>query len=168
MLAACTAGDSSQQNITNQEVAFVASMVQNGAVSTRAAQMIDDVAELKAQGGFGVYGCYTELHKYYDSSVNPDFMYNEHVTWNNSTGLWVYSPVKYWPNGEGYTYSSINTGENPHYVSFMAYAPHRSAPDLCIYAFSKQEDMGDPWLEYRLHPDVKQQVDLLFAEPLLD
>jgi len=168
LLAACTASDNSQQNINYQEIAFAASMAENSELTTRAAQMIDDVDALKAQGGFGVYGCYTELHKYLDSNVNPDFMYNEHVTWNPSTSTWVYSPLKYWPNGEGETYSSIITGENPHFVSFMGYAPYRAEPEQCIFGFSQQEDLGNPWIDYRLHPDVSQQMDLLYAEPLLD
>ena len=142
--------------------------------TTRAANTIDNTDALKAggeSGGFGVFGCYTGLHKYLDSNVHPDFMYNEHVSWGvwqNGTDEWGYSPLKYWPNGEGETYASLITGENPHYVSFMAYAPYTSSTSSCIYRFSKQGDKGDPWLEYRLARDVSSQVDLLYALPLLD
>lgn len=97
--------------------------------------------------GFGVFGCYTGLHKYTDSNVQPNFMYNEHVWFDkqsadanpHGTNLWQYEPVKYWPNGEGNTLpdgtgttlpsvspedtNNGETGEYNHYVSFFAYAP---------------------------------------------
>lgn len=134
--------------------------------------------ELSYYGGFGVFACYTGLHRYSDSNVRPDFMYNEHVTYD--TDHWTYSPMKYWPNGEGTV--TGNTGENKHYVSFMAYAPYSdtdgSAPTTnpagyCIPSFSLQGEVGNPWLTYRLHSDVAKQVDLLYAShtnehPILD
>jgi hypothetical protein len=168
LLTACSTNDETKPTENRPAVAFIAKIADNGKANTRAAHIIDDVSALKAEGGFGVYGCYTSLHKYIDTDVNPDFMYNEHVMWNDTAGMWVYSPVKYWPNGEGLTEPSIVTGENPHYVSFLGYAPHRSQPDLCIYKFSKQHELGNPWLEYRLHPNIDDQVDLLYAEPILD
>ena len=169
LLTACTTGDGVQQSDIQRAVAFVANMPGEGE-TTRAANTIDDTDALKQKTGFGVFGCYTGLHKYLDSNVHPDFMYNEHVSWGkweDDTDDWGYSPLKYWPNGEGETYASLITGENPHYVSFMAYAPYTSS-DQCIYRFSKQGDKGDPWLEYRLAPIVNNQVDLLYALPLLD
>lgn len=133
--------------------------------------------------GFGVFGCYTGLHYYSDSNVHPDFMYNQQVTWQTVPlsdpvdYAWTYTPLKYWPNGEGETNSSIVTGNNPHYVSFLAYAPwsddehpdpeHKPA-DYCIPSFSRQGEIGNPWLTYRLHSDVANQVDLLCAQPKLD
>lgn len=122
------------------------------------------------KGGFGVFGCYTGLHKYVDSNVSPNFMYNEHVTSNDNGVSWTYAPLKYWPNGEGEV--DGNTGANKHYVSFMAYAPYsdndESAPTTnpagyCIPTFSLQGEVGNPWLTYRLHSDVEHQVDLLYA-----
>ena len=148
------------------------------ASATRAANAISTNTDLKDAGGFGVFACYTGLHKYGDSNVHPDFMYNEHVTSSDGTN-WTYSPVKYWPNGEGETNSSINTGNIPHYVSFMAYAPYSdnkgNAPETnpagyCIPSFSLQGEVGNPWLTYRLIPQeyLAHQVDLLYADPLLD
>lgn len=175
LLMACSGNDETRQTSDQPVVAFIAKMADNSkktadndAANTRAAHIINDVSALKAEGGFGVYGCYTSLHKFLTTDVNPDFMYNEHVWWDDATTMWVYSPVKYWPNGEGLTEPSIVTGEYPHYVSFFGYAPHRSQPDLCIYKFSKQHELGNPWLEYRLHPNIEDQVDLLYAEPILD
>ena len=42
----------------------------------------------------------------------PNFMYNEEVTYNDVTGKWTYSPVKYWPN------NAENT------ITFWAYSPY--------------------------------------------
>ena len=153
-------------------VAFTASMNAGSPATTRAANQINDDATLQAKS-FGVFGCYTGLHKYVDSNIRPDFMYNEKVTY--STGQWEYSPLKYWPNGEGE--ATGNTGENPHYVSFMAYAPwsnhltpdpENEPADYCIPSFSHQGELGNPWLTYRLHTDVEKQVDLLYAPAQLD
>ena len=172
LLTACKAGDEVQQSIVQHAVTFTANMSGEGG-TTRAVNVIDNTDGLKPPGtGFGVFGCYTGLHKYLDSNVHPDFMYNEHVTWGqwlSNDYEWGYSPLKYWPNGEGETTASLITGENPHYVSFMAYAPYTTgSASQCVYRFSKQGDKGDPWLEYRLAPEISNQVDLLYAQPLLD
>lgn len=146
-------------------------------ISTRTANGTETLATLRSSThkGFGVFACYTEMHKYNDSSVHPDFMYNEHVWWDDSR--WIYTYIKYWPNGEG-TVTGV-TGEIPHYVSFMAYAPYSdndgadigaNPPGYCIYSYSAQHELGNPWLTYRLIPQefLAQQVDLLYADPLLD
>lgn len=134
--------------------------------STRAANDINTAANLAAEGGFGVFGCYTGMYRYVDTSVNPNFMYNEHVSSTDGGSTWTYDPIKYWPNGDGT--ATGNTGENPHYVSFMAYAPYSDtetgAAGYCIPTLSLQGEMSNPWLTYRLHTDVAQQVDLLYAK----
>jgi hypothetical protein len=68
------------------------------------------------------------------SSKTPNFMYNERLTWSasNPTNQWVYSPVKYWPNGV----DAANTANDPsntakekdvqQKLSFFAYAPYVS------------------------------------------
>ncbi|MCR5180678.1 MAG: fimbrillin family protein [Bacteroidaceae bacterium] len=166
-MVACSSSERELLDTNVPTIAFDAYV--ESAQTTRSAydQAITDNDALKTYG-FGAYGCYTGINKYLDSDVNPDFMYNECVSWDNATSTWIYSPLKYWPNGEGETYQPLVTGENPHYVSFMGYAPYHSEAGQCLYDFSEQESLGDPWLEYRLHPDVSQQVDLLYAEPLLD
>lgn len=180
LTVACTASEDSPLADSTVPVAFSASLTDPPTTRTAdntAANAIGSNTMLKDAGGFGVFACYTGLHKYVDSNVHPDFMYNEHVTSTDGT-IWTYSPLKYWPNGEGETNSSINTGENPHYVSFMAYAPYsdnnESTPvGYCIPSFSHQGELGNPWLTYRLHPNVANQVDLLYAShteehPILD
>lgn len=176
LFAACTADDFTGQQASNVPIAFTANMAADSTGTTRAANMINTNGELQSKS-FGVFACYTGLHKYGDSNVTPDFMYNEKVTYD--TDHWIYSPIKYWPNGEGETNSSINTGKFPHYISFMAYAPwsdnNSDAPSTnpagyCIPSFSLQGEKGNPWLTYRLieQEDLEHQVDLLCAEPLLD
>ncbi len=179
LIVACTAEEDERTAAVGDSmpVAFHATM--EGEQPTRALNITDLTAMQATDKGFGVFGCYTGLYKYSDSNVHPDFMYNEHVTYN--TDKWTYSPVKYWPNGEGQ--ASVNTGENPHYVSFMAYAPwtederDEAEPDAsthpeeyCISAFSAQGALGNPWLTYRLIPqaNLDKQVDLLYAVAQLD
>ena len=110
--------------------------------------------------GFGVFAAYTGPLKYENTTVSADFMYNQQVTYNTA---WEYNPVKYWPN------------ETNDYVSFFAYAPYEPSPDddgRCIIDISKNTDMGDPWVNYRLSkdpwgtdgdPKTEPQLDLMYA-----
>ncbi len=180
-LTACSSDDSEPQHQQVQAgpVSFGVTMVENMQPVTRTpANAIESTLTLKEAGGFGVFACYTGLHKYVDSNIHPDFMYNEHL-FSEDGITWTYSPVKYWPNGEGLTHDTLITGENPHYVSFMAYAPYSDAmsdsPDTnpagyCITSFSHQGEVGNPWLTYQLIPqaNLDKQVDLLYAVPELD
>lgn len=161
---------------STEQVAFSASVAdEEHGVTRTPANAIETASALSTEGGFGVFGCYTGLRKYRESSVSPDFMYNEHVTWSNSTHTWEYTPLKYWPNGEGDVEGT--TGQLPHYLSFFAYAPYSDGDEkhpatnpagYCIPSFSHQGEPGNPWVTYRLHTDVDKQVDLLCADPLLD
>ena len=139
--------------------------------TTRAANAMEAHDDLAASGGFGVFGCYTGPYRFMDSDVQSDFMYNQHVIWDGVNGVWTYDPVKYWPNGEGQ--ASSGQGAVPHYVSFFAYAPYSNqnpdnAAGYCIPTFNLQQEHTNPWLTYRLHPDPAQQVDLMYAVPLID
>lgn len=108
---------------------------------------------------FGVFACYTGKLKYENTTVSPDFMYNQPVSYVGTD--WNYAPVKYWPN------------DASEYVSFFAYAPYEENPaddGRCIIDMSNWDDKGDPWLNYRLSQDPfdetglgHPQVDLLYA-----
>lgn len=87
--------------------------------------------------GFGVFGFYTDGTAYAanQTSTKPNFMYNEHIHWNESgTGVskWEYSPIKFWPNefANGNVDDQADpaaTGAAQHgLVSFFAYAPYVS------------------------------------------
>ena len=125
-------------------------------IATRATGMIGDDASLQA-GGFGVFGCYTGLHNYSESDANSSFMYNQKLEWVSGDAHWEYNPVKYWPGEEG------------HKVSFFAYAPYSECDGTgCIPSCVRYQETADPWVMYRIAEDPAQQVDLLYATPLLD
>ncbi len=125
-------------------------------IATRATGMIGDDASLQS-GGFGVFGCYTGLHNYSESDANSSFMYNQELEWVSGDAHWEYSPVKYWPGEEG------------HKVSFFAYAPYSECDGTgCIPSCVRYQETADPWVMYRIAEDPAQQVDLLYATPLLD
>lgn len=125
-------------------------------IATRATGMIGDDASLQA-GGFGVFGCYTGLHNYSESDANSSFMYNQELEWVSGDAHWEYNPVKYWPGEEG------------HKVSFFAYVPYSECDGTgCIPSCVRYQETADPWVMYRIAEDPAQQVDLLYAAPLLD
>ena len=158
---ACTEKDQLQPD---ERTAIVFSAVVSGDMPlTRAANEINDDNSLQS-AGFGVFACYTGLHKYAESNANSSFMYNQRLEW--SSGNWRYEPVKYWPNGQGE--ATDVTGDNPYYVSFFAYAPYSDGSNACIPSCILEQESGDPWILYRLSDDVAGQVDLLYAQPLLD
>ena len=132
------------------------SAIVSDGIATRATGMIGDDASLQA-GGFGVFGCYTGLHNYSESDANSSFMYNQKLEWVSGDAHWEYNPVKYWPGEEG------------HKVSFFAYAPYSECDGTgCIPSCVRYQETADPWVMYRIAEDPAQQVDLLYATPLLD
>lgn len=130
---------------------------------TRTAEGTEDLSSLQSGSGFGVFAAHHGIHPYASSNILCDFMWNQQVTYDGSLGggLWTYSPIKYWPNGDG-------TEENREYLTFFAYAPYAEASaDGCITDFSKSGEVGDPWLVYQLGGTrddwQSSQVDLLYA-----
>ena len=138
-----------------------------GGTETRAVGEINDNDALQAKS-FGVFACRTGKESYENATVSSDFMHNQQVTYASSA--WTYTPVKYWPNNED------------EHISFFAYAPHEATPKddgRCIIDMSKREDLGDPWINYRLpakpwgnYDDTKdnnydaataEQIDLLYG-----
>ncbi len=125
-------------------------------LTTRALGEINDDATLQALS-FGVFGSYTGRLTYENTTVSSDFMYNQQVTFSN--GSWGYTPVKFWPNDER------------DYVSFFAYAPYVANAQRNtegIVDMSKRDDLGDPWVNYRIAADpwstTVPQVDLLYGQ----
>ena len=165
LLAGQACADVERQQEENLVPIAFSAVVSGDMPLTRAAHEIGDDATLQANG-FGVFACYTGLHKYSESDANASFMYDQKVEWSAANSHWVYEPLKYWPNGEGEATSV--TGENPHYVSFFAYAPYSDGSNPCIPSFSRFGEQTNAWLMYRLAENVEDQVDLLYADPLLD
>ena len=101
---------------------------------------------LDEKGGFGVFAYYTGGTDYaVATTVTPNFMYNQKVEKNASSGdgttegtkfevtTWKYDPIKYWPNE--FAAGDVDT-QNPDAqgatsngkVTFFAYAPQISTP----------------------------------------
>ncbi len=67
--------------------------------------------------GFGVNAIYTGTADIADvllTSTVPNFMYKVHVTYDGTPKEWIYSPLKYWPEGAG------------DQISFYAWAPYNN------------------------------------------
>lgn len=156
LIASCSGHDEAIEGInpSGDAISFAVKGVTASEATTRAMNEIS--ANVLTNYSFGVFASYTGLHKYSDSNVSSDFMYNEQVSYDNSDG-WTYSPVRYWPNGEG------EDAALPRYVSFFAYAPYNSA---CISDISNAHEAGDPWITYKLAANVDDQEDLLYAMQL--
>ena len=117
----------------------------------------------------GVFACYTGDVKYNLSTVTPNYMYNQQVTYDDDGRTWTYTPVKYWPN------TADGDGGHKDYVSFFAYYPYTAAAGTeGIIGFSSKDAAGDPWLVYQLPANAPtSQTDLLYGvkddgSPLLD
>jgi len=109
--------------------------------------------------GFGVFGYYSGNQTFkawsgWDLTANPkveatkapNFMYNEHMTWDATLSNWKYAPVKYWPNGvdaanaaddPSNTATEDNTGAaDPALkqlkLNFFAYAPYVEIDDAYV------------------------------------
>jgi len=103
----------------------------------------EGITELK-KARFGVFAYQTTDN--YDntnpttspSNIAPNFMYNQEVWFDNATGgpnAWVYSPVKYWPNGidaanAAGAPSNTAKSDNNDRLSFFAYAPYKAMADF--------------------------------------
>lgn len=123
-----------------------------------------------AKDGFGVFAFYTDNSQYSASSSQPNFMYNQQVTWDG--GKWSYEPVKYWPN----EYGNAAVSDNIDYVSFFAYAPYvkvdpgtglpedeKGENAKNITYVSPNTNAGDPFVKYVVDTDPATSVDLLWA-----
>ena len=119
---------------------------------TRAANAVNSESALR-DVHVGVFASYTGKLTYENTTVSPDYMYNQEVMYTG--GHWEYTPVKLWPNDAN------------DYVSFFAYAPYEANPAegsaSGIIGMSRSVDLGDPWINFRL-PEFENQVDLLYAQ----
>lgn len=118
-------------------------------------------SESALQGaGFGVFAYYTGASGWgtVGSSTTPNFMYNQQVTWDGTNSVWIYTPVKYWPNDNYPADNTGATGSQGHsYVSFFAYAPYTSSS-----IFSSNSATGGPTISYTWAADA----DLLYASQI--
>ena len=186
-LASCSSSDDSQQTagsggqerpvaVTRTPVGFDAYTGRSVTRAGLAGDLTDTQLKLEQanNGGFGVFAYYTDLKKY-DQTYVPNFMYNQGVFWNETTGAWEYSPVMYWPN----EYGSNAQSDDEDKVTFFAYAPyvaHESAaagrvdtstdPTAAtwgITGFSSNSTAGDPLVRYIVSFDPAKTVDLCWG-----
>ena len=106
------------------------------------------VLGFEQEGVEGTPGAWSQLAT---KNWTPAFMYNVEVYYDNNESAWIYSPVKQWPS------EVINT------VTFWAYAPYSSTPDLLESGTSTAYGSTSVGL-----PDVRFTVtdgsdDLLFS-----
>ena len=98
----------------------------------------DFTTDLK-KARFGVFAYYTGTTNYVDwspSSKAPNFMFNEELQWStsNPTDMWIYEPVKYWPNGidaanaENDPSNTAIEKDEGQKLSFFAFAPYTATP----------------------------------------
>ena len=125
--------------------------------------------------GFGVFAYFTD-DKPYTPDYNPNFMYNTHVTYDESAKAWTYSPIRYWPNEN----SADDASEGMDRLSFFAYAPHvqvnpvtgmvgaNDSPDSGIVYMNRNGAEGDPFVNYIVNFDPAKQVDFCWGTPQVD
>ena len=138
-LASCSESDLPGNIATSQtqdQAVPVAFSTYIGETATRAgATGAIGTTELQSSThGFGVFAYNTGATQWETTigtggtPVAPNFMYNQKVTYNNTSRTWTYEPLKYWPNGKdaGNTSTPSNsaTEANKQYLSFFAYAPY--------------------------------------------
>ena len=144
--------------------------IEFGTYVGRGAQSRASVKTTKELGaGFGVFAYYTGNNSFSEHTVaEPNFMYNQEVKANEdvwgdevkdddgnvtSPGYyqeWTYSPIKYWPN---------TVGDK---ISFFAYAPYNANIETLTIA-------KNPIVKFTVpSDDVKNQEDILYAEPQID
>ena len=171
VLASCSSDDLSVQTAAKQEAQGLENAVSFEAYSQRSLTRAGAVGamdndQLKTNG-FGVFGYYTDMNEY-DQTSTPNFMYNQEVKYNG--GSWTYEPVKYWPNEYGNKAQSDDVDK----LSFFAYAPYventpstgkvEAEEDLVgITGFTRNTAAGDPYVKYVGSLDPAQCVDLCWG-----
>lgn len=91
---------------------------------------------------FGVFAYYA-ASGLYNTSSNPNYMYNVKVTRKNGVP-WTYTPVKFWPQGS---------------VSFFAYSPYSGANNIVSVGCT----VGAPVVTYAVPNNVADHRDLLLS-----
>ena len=169
LLAACTdANEATDALVSDAQAVDFGAYVNRG--TTRGGSSGElSTDNMKADGkGFGVFAFYTHEAPYNQMAL-PNFMYNQQVTYNSISNEWNYSPVKYWPNGEGDTKGL--TGQSPHYITFFAYAPYVAPNTLGqvegtgITGLTRVNEHGDPIVRYCASMKPGEAVDLCWATP---
>lgn len=189
--------DLAQEALQDNAITFGTYSGQQAQTRTGWAGVITD-SELKNDAkanGFGVFAYYTGANLYTYSSektdgttgqttVKPNFMYNEHVYWSSSreseggyVSNWTYDITKYWPNdvqngavddqdNNASDNQATGDGTNGGKLTFFAYAPYVATPTAStdgITAFTAASSSSDPIVSYQLAASGANAVDLLWG-----
>lgn len=141
-------------------------------------------AQLEA-AGFGVLAYHTDNGNFdgtASTGSQPNFMYNQEVTWATAASAWTYSPLKYWPNSigdftnTGATTTASTTGVDR--LSFFAYAPYvevmtsgtplgnvtdTTRPTKGITHITANNVGGNPSVTYVFDDEPAYSVDLMYG-----
>ncbi len=170
MAASCGLKDEPENNSANQNQAIDFNAYLNRSVTSKAgmAGELTTTGLQAATAGFGVFAYYT-ADEPYTGVAGPSFMYNEKVTYDAGNAVWVYSPIKYWPNEFGAAASS----EEVDRLTFFAYAPYVEVTPSNgmvtgdntsgISALSRNSVGGDPIVKYIVDMDPGKGVDLCWG-----
>lgn len=165
---------------TRDENVLTFGVYAGNAAQTKATYGDITTANLKTSAdGFGVFAYYT-LNNDWASTDTPNFMYNQQVKYNDSANTtlypakWEYTPLKYWPNGQNST--TVETGTINDKLSFYAYAPQIATASVNtvpaagqgITAISANTAAGAPTISFTVPSKAEEQIDLLWATPVLN
>ena len=138
-LVSCTSSSNGMEELLKGRAVGFDTYVSTKGVTT-------DLELLKTEG-FGVFAYHHvavgQTEAGWDGTGTPDFMDNQKVTY--SSPMWVYNPVKYWPN---------NSNDR---VSFFAYGPYDAAQTIITE--------NCPKIKHSLSTSEKM-VDLIGAVPV--
>ena len=123
--------------------------------ATRADSLLLAEPTIPGGGSIGVYAYYHD-NSTWTPEAKPNFMFNEQATNDDPSGLFTYSPLKYWPN------------EEHDKLSFMAYYPYvaTAATAHGITPLTANTDEGLPTFSFTVDDDVKHQVDFMVSDLL--
>lgn len=184
LFAACSSDELPQQTAQqtpqdNGAINFAAYMqrsVTRAGVSGEANLTALQTGSMK-EAGFGVFAYYTDNFDY-TPLYQPNFMYNEQVTY--SSGTFGYEVTKYWPNEHG----SAATSADMDRVSFFAYLPYVKTDPATgmlvdessnvipgddpkmqygITGMKRNSLQGDPTIQYVASFDLAHCVDLCWG-----
>lgn len=167
MLGSCSTDEVVNDYSPENAIQF-GTYVGRDAVSRATVTTTDNIAD------FGVFAYYTGQTAFATALSNidnnsgdapiatPNFMYNQDVNRNDANQTpesavisgWNYSPLKYWPN---------NSNDK---ITFFAYSPF--SVDCAKSNGVNSIEEGLPSVTFTVNETVKQQQDLLWANPEVD
>ena len=189
VLASCARTEDTLKS-TGQGDALTFGVYAGRIADTKATYGDIDLAALQGSAdGFGVFAYYTKENDWDDvkTTATPDFMFNQKVAYSAGANTtlypqkWVYTPIKYWPNGQNST--AVDNTTHVDQVSFFAYAPYTAvtpasgvtvaataypADGQGVVSTSANDGVNAPTVTFVVPTYSHEQIDLLYATPITD